>query len=273
MAVPYEEVYLRASPSVSGARAGIGQYPTFYNRRRPHPSLDGRPPARLASTRRCPVRERHNQGGNPLGKRPEPVQRDRTGSLMTASYQSGLAWGIPDGICATRPCAGRSVESLARAFEPCAASIAGWIEQAGIDGRVRDDGQTSLQREELARLRKENRQLRMERDILSKGRSLEAPLVIDAMNMAVGQRRAQDVIHHSDQGSQYTSVAFGLRGKKAGVRRSMGSVGDAYDNAMPRLRRAWPSSSSSKAGTIRAVARRLSAASHPRDLETARKPS
>ena len=64
--------------------------------------------------------------------------------------------------------AGRSVESLAREFEPCAATIAGWIKQVGIDGGVRDDGPTSLEREELARLRKENRQLRMERDILSK---------------------------------------------------------------------------------------------------------
>jgi putative transposase len=40
------------------------------------------------------------------------------------------------------------------------------------------------------------------------------------------------VIHHSDQGSQYTSIAFGLRCKEASVRPSMGSVGDAYDNAM-----------------------------------------
>jgi transposase len=63
---------------------------------------------------------------------------------------------------------GRSVESLAREFEPCAATIAGWIRQAGIDARVREDGPTSLEREELTRLRKENRQLRMERDILSK---------------------------------------------------------------------------------------------------------
>ena len=60
--------------------------------------------------------------------------------------------------------AGRSVESLAREFEPCAATIAGWIKQAGINGGVRDDGPTSLEREELTRLRRENRQLRMERD-------------------------------------------------------------------------------------------------------------
>ena len=57
-------------------------------------------------------------------------------------------------------------------------------------------------------------------------------LVLDAMNMAVTQRKPSSVIHHSDQGSQYTSVAFGLRCTEMGVRPSMGSVGDCYDNAM-----------------------------------------
>jgi putative transposase len=61
---------------------------------------------------------------------------------------------------------------------------------------------------------------------------LRAELVLDALEMAVGQRRPKDVIHHSDQGSQYTSLAFGRRCKEAGVRPSMGSVGDAYDNAL-----------------------------------------
>jgi putative transposase len=61
---------------------------------------------------------------------------------------------------------------------------------------------------------------------------LRAELVVDALEMAVGQRRPGEVIHHSDQGSQYTSLAFGKRCKEAGVRPSMGSVGDAYDNAM-----------------------------------------
>jgi putative transposase len=61
---------------------------------------------------------------------------------------------------------------------------------------------------------------------------LRAELVVDALEMAIGQRRPGDVIHHSDQGSQYTSLAFGKRCKEAGVRPSMGSVGDAYDNAM-----------------------------------------
>ncbi len=61
---------------------------------------------------------------------------------------------------------------------------------------------------------------------------LRAELVLDALDMAVGQRRPRDVIHHSDQGSQYTSLAFGKRCREAGVRPSMGSVGDAYDNAL-----------------------------------------
>ena len=61
---------------------------------------------------------------------------------------------------------------------------------------------------------------------------LRTELVLDALEMAIGQRRPEGVIHHSDQGSQYTSLAFGKRCKEAGVRPSMGSVGDAYDNAM-----------------------------------------
>jgi putative transposase len=56
--------------------------------------------------------------------------------------------------------------------------------------------------------------------------------VIEALNMALGQRGARGVIHHSDQGCQYTSGAFGKRCEAMGVRPSMGSVGDAYDNAM-----------------------------------------
>ena len=61
---------------------------------------------------------------------------------------------------------------------------------------------------------------------------LRTELVLDALDMALWQRRPEAVIHHSDQGTQYTSIAFGLRCKQAGVRPSMGSVGDAYDNAM-----------------------------------------
>jgi len=61
---------------------------------------------------------------------------------------------------------------------------------------------------------------------------LRTELVLDALEMAVRQRQPRGVIHHSDHGCQYTSVAFGKRCREAGVRPSMGSVGDAYDNAL-----------------------------------------
>ena len=61
---------------------------------------------------------------------------------------------------------------------------------------------------------------------------LRKELVIAALNMAIWRRRPRGVIHHSDQGAQYTSIALGLRCKEAGIRLSMGSVGDCYDNAL-----------------------------------------
>jgi putative transposase len=61
---------------------------------------------------------------------------------------------------------------------------------------------------------------------------LATRLVLAALDMALTMRRPDGVIHHSDQGSQYTSIEFGQRCREAGVRPSMGSVGDAYDNAM-----------------------------------------
>lgn len=61
---------------------------------------------------------------------------------------------------------------------------------------------------------------------------LRTELVLAALNMALQQRRPSSVIHHSDQGCQYTSIAFGNRCLEEGVRPSMGSVGDCYDNAL-----------------------------------------
>jgi putative transposase len=61
---------------------------------------------------------------------------------------------------------------------------------------------------------------------------LRTELVLEALNMALWQRQPEEVIHHSDQGTQYTSIAFGLRCREAGVRPSMGSRGDCYDNAL-----------------------------------------
>ncbi len=111
---------------------------------------------------------------------------------------------------------------------------------------------------------------------------LRTELVLDALNIAIFRRKPGGVIHHSDQGTQYTSIAFGLRCREAGIRPSMGSVGDCYDNAMcesfnatlecellaqhrfknPRGHRSR-CSTSSRAGTIRTAGIPPSVISHP----------
>jgi putative transposase len=81
---------------------------------------------------------------------------------------------------------------------------------------------------------------------------MRAELVVDALQMAVARRRpSPGLIHHSDQGSQYVSLAFGQAARDAGIARSMGSTGDCYDNAVAESffatlkkelvhRRSWP---------------------------------
>ena len=64
--------------------------------------------------------------------------------------------------------AGRTPEELGREFEPTAQSIRSWVNQANLDEGRRADGLTSTEREELRRLRRENRQLKLEREILAK---------------------------------------------------------------------------------------------------------
>ena len=62
---------------------------------------------------------------------------------------------------------------------------------------------------------------------------MRATLVVDALKMALARRRpGPGLIHHSDQGSQYVSLAFGRAAREAGIAVSMGSRGDAYDNAV-----------------------------------------
>ena len=82
---------------------------------------------------------------------------------------------------------------------------------------------------------------------------MRASLVVDALKMALARRRpGPGLIHHSDQGSQYVSLAFGRAASEAGIAVSMGSRGDAYDNAVAETffatlkkelvnRRSWPS--------------------------------
>lgn len=89
---------------------------------------------------------------------------------------------------------------------------------------------------------------------------LRTKLVLDALNMAIHNRRpAAGLVHHSDRGSQHTSVEFGGRLKEAGLLPSMGSVADAYDNALAEsfistlkrellYRHSWPSRESVRAG-------------------------
>jgi transposase len=72
--------------------------------------------------------------------------------------------------------AGRSPEELAREFEPAAQSIRAWVAQADRDEGARDDGLTSADKDELARLRREVRQLREEREILKKAAAFFASM-------------------------------------------------------------------------------------------------
>lgn len=101
---------------------------------------------------------------------------------------------------------------------------------------------------------------------------LRTELVVDALNMAVWNRQPEaGLVHHSDRGCQYTSLTFGRRCREAGILPSMGSRGDAYDNALAEsffatletellMRRSfphrggrlgWPSLTTSRAFTIR----------------------
>jgi len=81
---------------------------------------------------------------------------------------------------------------------------------------------------------------------------MRAQLVVDALKMALARRRPDPgLVHHSDQGSQYVSLGFGQAAHDAGIALSMGSRGDAYDNAVAESffatlkkelvhRRSWP---------------------------------
>jgi transposase len=63
---------------------------------------------------------------------------------------------------------GRTAEELSREYEPTAQTIHNWVKQADVDAGIRSDGLTTEEREELRRLKRENKQLRMEREILKK---------------------------------------------------------------------------------------------------------
>jgi putative transposase len=81
---------------------------------------------------------------------------------------------------------------------------------------------------------------------------MRSDLVVDALQMAIARRQPEEgLIHHSDQGSQFVSLAFGQAGGRAGIARSMSSRGDCFDNAVAESffatlkkelihRRSWP---------------------------------
>jgi putative transposase len=124
----------------------------------------------------------------------------------------------------------------------------------------------------------------------SMANDLRTGLVLDALNMAIYTRRpSSGLIHHSDRGSQYTSVEFGSRLKEAGLLPSMGSVADAYDNSMAESfistlkrelihRHSWPSRQIARTAVFEYIEgfyntrRRHSALGHlsPSDYEEAR---
>ena len=94
-----------------------------------------------------------------LGKKQEIPQMPRTHQPYAPEYRRRI-------IELAR--AGRSVNALAREFEPTAETIRQWIKQAGLGDGLRSDGLTTSEREELNRLRRENRVLGEEREILAK---------------------------------------------------------------------------------------------------------
>ena len=154
------------------------------------------------------------------------------------------------------------ISDVARELGVTGESIRTWIRQHEIDNGQREGLGTS-EREELQRLRRETRFLKEERDILKKatitqhytsegwlylaviidlfsriiaGWSMSdrpvTDLVTGALNMAVWNRRPdKGLIHHSDHGAQYTSLVFSQRLQDTGLLGSMGTVGDALDNA------------------------------------------
>ena len=94
------------------------------------------------------------------GKRKKEVSNARNASTVRA--------GIPATDHRAGPRRGARFEELAREFEPSANAIRNWVKQAALDEGLRSDGLTTTEREELNRLRRENRVLREEREILSK---------------------------------------------------------------------------------------------------------
>jgi transposase len=114
---------------------------------------------------------------------------------------------------------GRTPEELSRQFEPSAQAIRGWVKQAALDAGERSDGLTSAERDELRRLRREVRQLREERVILSNGRARHRRCHLRREKLAVsyagGRPGSRGRQLHGDIASPFSNM---VRGRLAHLR-------------------------------------------------------
>ena len=117
----------------------------------------------------APRRSRTPHCATATGDRSRP-RNASTMSLTRPPYPSGFREQMVKLVRS-----GRSPEELAREFEPPSQSIRNWVSQVDCDEGRSNDGLTSAEREELRRLRRENRQLRQEREILARAAAWFAP--------------------------------------------------------------------------------------------------
>ena len=90
------------------------------------------------------------------------------GGVHDGKKAAAVPAGVPPGDRGAGANSGRSLEALAREFEPSASAIRKWVKQADLDEGRRNDGLTTFERQELRQARREIKRLRMERDILKK---------------------------------------------------------------------------------------------------------
>ena len=151
------------------------------------------------------------------------VGRKRVERLMRAEGLRGITRRRRRGLTRRDPAAVPNDDLVARQFSPNGPNEL-WV--ADITEHPTDDGRVYL----AVVIDAWNRQV-VGHSIAD---HLRAELVVDALDMACWRRRpvAGQTVHHSDHGTQYTSWAFGQRLRTAGLLGSMGTVGDALDNAV-----------------------------------------
>ena len=121
-------------------------------------SRDAAPSTLAAATDRVNSKRHRQAGARDAMPRPNPGP-ENSGRVYAPEFRRQMIELVR---------AGRTPEELAKEFEPSAQAIRNWVAQADRDEGRREDGLTTAEREELNRLRRENRQLKLEREILSK---------------------------------------------------------------------------------------------------------